>query len=111
MLRLFAFFVADLDLLLGLVLSLSLDELDDSELELLDRDDEAELDVVEDLELEELLSEELLRLSSLLLEPDSERFLRSLPLSFFLSFCSASAGGLALAILQVLLTLENELNY
>lgn len=101
LLRLLTFLVVDRDLLFGLVLSLLLEELEESELELLDREDEAELELLDDLELEELLSDELLWLSSLLLEPDSERFLRSFAFSFFLSFGSGSDSVPGLAILKM----------
>lgn len=78
----------DLDRRFGRVLSLSLLELLDSDDELLERLLLPELELLDEREpLDELLSE-LLRLLSLLLEPDS--VLRRLPRSFFLSLSSVS---------------------
>lgn len=90
---------------MGLVLSLSLLEEDESEDELLDRELEPELELLDDRELDELLSDELLLLS-LLLDPDAERFFRSLPFSFFLSLLSGSESVPGFAISNICCNVE-----
>jgi hypothetical protein len=74
---------------LGRLRSLSLLELDDSDELLLERELVPELELLDDREVDELLSEELLLLS-LLLDPESLRLFLSLPRSFFLSLSSFS---------------------
>lgn len=91
----------------GLVRSLLV--LDEDDEELLDRELESEDDELEECDdesLDELLSDEL-RLLSLLLDPESVFFFRSLPLSFFLSF-SESDGTRNFAIINGMASLDRK---